>query len=59
MLQIPVTDEWRSIVYHRRPLSETDPNRRVVCIDRMTFAAEGAIEPLRITFDGVAARNLG
>ncbi|WP_214627263.1 glycoside hydrolase family 43 protein [Paenibacillus agaridevorans] len=58
VLQIPGTDEWR-IVYHRRPLSETDPNHRVVCIDRMTFAADGTIEPVRITFDGVAARNMG
>jgi beta-xylosidase len=58
VLQIPGTDEW-CIVYHRRPLSETDPNHRVVCIDRMTFAADGTIEPVRITFDGVAARNLG
>ncbi|GBF76370.1 arabinan endo-1,5-alpha-L-arabinosidase [Paenibacillus sp. 598K] len=57
ILQVPGTDEWY-IVYHRRPLEETDRNRRVVCIDRMTFAADGRIEPVRLTFEGVAARSL-
>lgn len=53
----PGSDEWY-IVYHRRPLGETDGNHRVVCIDRMTFAADGRIEPVQITFTGVAARPL-
>ncbi|WP_391571756.1 glycoside hydrolase family 43 protein [Cohnella sp.] len=55
VLQIPGTDEWY-IVYHRRPLSRTDRNHRVVCIDRMKFAADGSIEPVQMTFEGVAAR---
>lgn len=46
------------IVYHRRPLGETDGNHRVVCIDRMEFLADGRIAPVRITFEGVAARPL-
>lgn len=57
VLQVPGTDEWY-IVYHRRPLDRTDRNHRVVCIERMQFAADGRIEPVQITFDGVAARPL-
>lgn len=57
VIQVPGSDEWY-IVYHRRPLDRTDRNHRVVCIDRMKFAADGRIEPVRITFDGVAARPL-
>ena len=41
------------IVYHRRPLTETDGNSRVTCIDKMTFDDEGYIEPVRITKEGV------
>lgn len=44
------------IVYHRRPLGETDGNHRVVCIDRMEFDADGTIKPVRITFEGVPQR---
>ncbi|MBX2916396.1 MAG: glycoside hydrolase family 43 protein [Cyclobacteriaceae bacterium] len=50
----PGTDEW-FIVYHRRPLDQTDRNARVVCIDKMEFDAEGKILPVKITFEGVAA----
>ncbi|HYG22349.1 MAG TPA: glycoside hydrolase family 43 protein [Verrucomicrobiae bacterium] len=52
VIQLPGRDEYY-IVYHRRPLGETDGNHRVVCIDRMTFNANGEIEPVKITFDGV------
>jgi beta-xylosidase len=41
------------IVYHRRPLGETDRNARVVCIDRMEFNEDGTIKPVRMTFEGV------
>ncbi len=51
----PGEDEW-FIVYHRRPLGETDRNHRVVCIDRMEFDAEGRIRPVVMTFEGVEAR---
>lgn len=44
------------IVYHRRPLGQTDPNQRVVCIDRMEFDPDGHIKPVIITFEGVPAR---
>jgi beta-xylosidase len=50
----PGIDEW-FIVYHRRPLDQTDRNARVVCIDKMEFDADGKIKPVKITFDGVAA----
>lgn len=48
-------DEW-VIVYHRRPLGETDWNHRVVCMDRLEFAADGSIMPVRIGFEGVEGR---
>jgi beta-xylosidase len=44
------------IVYHRRPLGETDGNHRVVCIDKMEFDADGKIKPVKITFEGVPER---
>jgi beta-xylosidase len=46
------TDQWY-IVYHRRPLGETNGNHRVTCIDRMEFDADGKIKPVKITFEGV------
>jgi Glycosyl hydrolases family 43/Calcineurin-like phosphoesterase len=57
VIHIPGTDDYY-IVYHRRPLGETDPNHRVVCIDRLEFTADGHIRPVHISKDGVAARPL-
>ena len=57
VINVPGTDEWYA-VYHRRPLGETDRDHRVTCIDRMTFDADGDIEPITITFTGVAARPI-
>lgn len=37
------------IVYHRRPLGETDGNHRVTCIDKMYFDENGLIKPVKIT----------
>ena len=48
----PETDEYY-IVYHRRPLGETNGNYRVTCIDKMTFDEKGRINPVRMTFQGV------
>jgi len=53
ILQAPRSGKWY-IVYHRRPLDQRDRNARVVCIDEMRFGANGAIEPVVITDDGVA-----
>jgi beta-xylosidase len=55
VINVPGTDEWY-IVYHRRPLGETDGNHRVVCIDKMYFGTDGNIQPVKITNEGVAAR---
>ena len=44
MIQVPGTDQWY-IVYHRRPLGETDGNHRETCIDRMEFDEKGLIKP--------------
>jgi len=52
VMQIPGKDEWY-IVYHRRPLSETDANHRVTCIDKMSFDEKGFIKPVKITQQGV------
>ncbi|MGH9409263.1 MAG: glycoside hydrolase family 43 protein [Vicinamibacterales bacterium] len=46
------------IVYHRRPLGETDRNHRVVCIDDLHFDDRGLILPVKITTQGVAADPL-
>ena len=54
----PHSDAWY-IVYHRRPLGETDRNHRVVCIDRMEFDERGHIKPVTITFDGVTGARAG
>ncbi len=43
------------IVYHRRPLGETDRNHRVVAIDELRFDDDGRIVPVTLTHDGVAA----
>ena len=52
VIQLPGKDDWY-IVYHRRPLGETDGNHRVTCIDRMEFDDQGLIKPVKITFEGV------
>jgi beta-xylosidase len=57
-IQIPDTDEFY-IVYHRRPLTETAANHRVVCIDRLIFNEDNTIRPVEISFEGVQARTLG
>ena len=56
VIQMPGKDEWY-IVYHRRPLGETDANHRVVCIDKMEFDEKGFIKPVKITNEGVKKRK--
>jgi beta-xylosidase len=53
----PSKDKWY-IVYHRRPLGETDGNSRVTCIEELHFDKEGYIKPVVITFKGVEANTL-
>lgn len=57
LLKSPGRDEYW-IVYHRRPLGETDGNHRVVCIERMRFDEQGRIVPVQLTFEGVPAAVL-
>ena len=52
IIQIPGEEEW-FIIYHRRPLGETDANHRIVCIDRMYFDEKGFIKPIKITKEAV------
>ncbi len=51
-------DAWY-IVYHRRPLGETDGNARVTCMDQLFFDENGLIKPVVITNEGVGKRLLG
>ncbi len=55
VLKLPGTDDDWVICYHRRPLTETDANHRVVCVDRLMFNADGSIAPVSLTNGGVAA----
>ncbi len=57
VINIPGTDIYY-IVYHRRPLNQTDRNARIVCIDKMEFDSEGFILPVIITNSGVARQKL-
>ena len=57
VLQVPGTDQWY-IVYHRRPLGDSEGNHREVCIDEMHFDNAGHILPVKITTQGVAAKPL-
>jgi len=57
VLNIPGTDDWY-IAYHRRPLTETNPHHRVVCIDRLYFDENDDIQPVILTTGGVPARPL-
>jgi len=57
IIHTPGTDKW-FIVYHRRPLSETDGNHRETCIDEMYFDENGLIKPIKMTKDGVGKTPL-
>lgn len=57
VIHIPNKDEWY-MVYHRRPLTETNGNSRVTCIDRMYFDENGLIRPVVITNEGVKKNKL-
>jgi len=55
VINIPGTDEWL-MVYHRRPIPNLDRDHRVTCIDRLYFNADGTIQPVKMTFEGVKRR---
>lgn len=46
------------IVYHRRPLGETNGNFREICIDEIFFDEKGFILPIQMTHEGVEANPL-
>lgn len=54
----PTANAWY-MVYHRRPLGQTDGNARVTCIDKMIFDENGLIKPVVITNEGVEKRTIG
>lgn len=45
------------IVYHRRPLTETDGNSRETCIDVLRFTKDGHILPIKMTKEGVKRKR--
>ncbi|MCX2452632.1 glycoside hydrolase family 43 protein [Pedobacter sp. PLR] len=51
------TDDWY-IVYHRRPLDQTNGNARETCIDKMYFDKDGFIKPVVMTTKGVSSNSL-
>jgi len=57
VVNIPGTDDWY-IVYHRRPLGDDDGNHRQLAIERMVFNADGSIQPVVMTNEGVEPRPL-
>lgn len=57
VIKHPKKDEYY-IVYHRRPLGETDRNARVVCIEKLEFDANGLIKPVVITNEGIKANPI-
>ena len=57
VIQVPGKDDYY-IIYHRRPLTETDGNSRETCIDKLIFNSDGTIRPVKMTFEGVKARKI-
>ncbi|KAI1120385.1 putative glycosyl hydrolase [Nemania abortiva] len=45
IIRVPGTDTWY-ILYHRRPLSETERNHRTLAYDRLYFNEDGTIQPV-------------
>ena len=58
VIHVAEKDKW-FIVYHRRPLGETDGNHRVTCIDEMFFDEKGFIKPVKMTNQGVKRLSIG
>lgn len=52
IIHVEKENKW-FIIYHRRPLGETDGNHRVTCIDEMFFDNKGFILPVKMTREGV------
>ena len=57
VIRVKEKNKW-FIVYHRRPLGETNGNHRVTCIDEMFFDEKGFIKPVKMTNEGVGKLSL-
>ena len=57
IFNLPDSDEWY-IVYHRRPIPNSDRDHRVVCMDRLYFNKDGTIRDVVMTNKGVEKRKL-
>lgn len=56
VIRIPDSDKY-CIIYHRRPVGQTDRNSREVCIEMMEFDEKGFIKPVAISREGVPAQK--
>lgn len=57
VIHVAEKNKW-FIVYHRRPLGETNGNHRVTCMDEMFFDEQGFIKPVKMTHEGVPMLSL-
>lgn len=57
IMHVPNSEDYY-IVYHRRPLGDKARDHRATCIDKMEFDHKGLIKPVKMTFEGVAARPI-
>ena len=57
VVNIPGSDDWY-IVYHRRPLGDTDGHHRAMAIEHLYFNEDGTIEPVVMTTEGVTRRMI-
>lgn len=48
VVNVPGTDEWW-VIYHRRPVNETDANSRVIAMDRLFFNEDGTLQQVVVT----------
>ncbi len=55
VIKVPKKNDWY-IIYHRRPLTETDGNSRETCIEHLYFNNDGTIKPIVITNTGVTKK---
>ena len=45
------------MVYHRRPIPNEDRDHRVVCLEELKFNADGTLQPVTMTWEGVVAAD--
>jgi beta-xylosidase len=57
VINVPGTEQYY-IIYHRRPIGQTDRNARVVCIDKMEFDENGYIKQIKLTKEGVPGQKI-